>query len=348
MNFLQAPHRRYNPLSGEWVLVSPHRAKRPWSGKTEDVSLFSRQQYDPGCYLCPGNTRANGEKNPQYTSTFTFINDFPALLPDTPGHESDDHFFFRAKSERGICKVICFSPRHDLTMALMETDQIKAVIELWQKEYNELGAREYINYVQIFENRGSIMGCSNMHPHCQIWSNENIPGLPEREHVTQKEYVLQKKSIMLLDYAEAELAADQRIIYRNDSFVALVPWWAVWPYETMIVPLAHRPSLAALSDKEMRDLASSMRHISVKYDNLFRTSFPYSMGFHQAPTNNQDNSHWQLHVHYFPPLLRSATVQKYMVGYELMANPQRDISAEQSAATLRALSAIHFTRTSQV
>lgn len=342
MDLSKTPHRRYNPLSDEWVLVSPHRTKRPWQGKTERTASFQTQKHLESCYLCPGNTRSGGEENPDYKGTFAFTNDFSALLPDGEDFSSSEGPFFMGKSEKGICRVICFSERHDLTLALMRPEQIVAVIDLWIKEYTDLASRDFISYVQIFENRGSIMGCSNMHPHGQIWSNSSIPDIPLKEDLSQRKYFEQNKSIMLGDYIKKELLKKERIVFENESFTAVVPWWAVWPYETLIVPKNHHPSIAALSEKEKKHLAQTLNIICIKYDNLFSTSFPYSMGIHQSPTDGNDYSHWQFHIHFYPPLLRSASVQKFMVGYEMLASPQRDITAESSAETLRKLPEKHF------
>lgn len=338
-------HRRYNILTGEWVQVSPHRAKRPWQGQMEKVDEEKRPEYDPECYLCPGNVRAGGEINPDYKQVFSFTNDFTALQPDVPeAMENDD--FFRFKSERGICRVICFSPRHDLTIPEMEVDAIAKVVELWIDECNELGRLGYINNIQLFENKGSVMGCSNPHPHGQIWAQESIPVELVKKQERQKEYHWKRQSTLLSDYLIKEVEKQERILFRNKHFTILVPFWAVWPFETMIIP--HRPMqrITEMSEEEMTELAEAYKWITVKYDNLFEVSFPYSAGIHQAPFNGLDYPEWHWHMLFYPPLLRSATVKKFMVGYEMLANPQRDFTAEQAAERLREVSNNHYKKSS--
>jgi UDPglucose--hexose-1-phosphate uridylyltransferase len=335
------PHRRFNPLTGEWVLVSPHRTKRPWQGQVEESGADTMPAYDPTCYLCPGNERAGGATTPSYRHTFVFDNDFAALLPDTPVAQSDDGLF-RTHTERGICRVICFSPRHDLTLALMDTAAIGRVVDVWVDQYEELGARDHINYVQIFENRGAMMGCSNPHPHGQIWSNHTVPQLPATETHYQEAYRSDTGRCLLCDYVARETERAERIVFSNDAFVALVPFWAVWPFETMILPRRHVRSLPEFQRAERTALADMLRRMGIRFDNLFRTSFPYSMGIHQKPTDGASHDAWHLHLHYFPPLLRSATVRKFMVGYEMLGNPQRDITAEQAATRLRECSETHY------
>ena len=339
----ESPHSRYNPLTGEWILVSPHRTKRPWQGQKEESGENKIPEYDPDCYLCPGNSRAGGTVNPNYTGTFVFTNDFSALLPDTEPGRRDESELLIAESERGICRVICFSPRHDLTIPLMDRKSLKAVIDTWVSEYKKLGAEDFINYVQIFENRGGMMGCSNPHPHCQIWSNESIPVIPGLEDRHQREYLTSKGSCMLCDYVILESHYGERVVLENESFCVIVPFWAVWPYEVMIIPKEHHLNMAELSETEKSDLADVMKRLGIRYDNLFKTSFPYSMGIHQCPTDGENREWWHFHIHYYPPLLRSATVKKFMVGYEMMAMPQRDITAESAAETLRDLSENHYT-----
>lgn len=338
------PHRRLNLLTGEWVLVSPHRNKRPWTGQEETPDTTTPPQYDPDCYLCPGNTRAEGTTNPPYTDTFVFTNDFAALLPEnSPTFDfSSDDDLLRAEPEKGLCKVICYSPRHDQTMARMDRLQIEQVIATWQKEYHLIGSLEEINHVQIFENRGLVMGCSNPHPHGQIWANSTIPTIPANEARQQQNYLHKNGSCLLCNYLTRELQEDRRILFSNPSFVALVPFWAVWPFETMILPRRHASSIVSLTPAETKDLARIMSQLTICYDNLFKTSFPYSMGIHQQPTIGGNQDFWHYHIHYLPPLLRSQTVKKHMVGYELLATPQRDLTAEMAADRLRSLPTIHY------
>jgi len=343
-NMNDDPHRRFNPLTREWILVSPHRTKRPWQGQVEKPPPDERPAYDPNCYLCPGNTRAGGARNPQYTSTFVFTNDFAALLPDVPPGEVNESELLIARSERGTCRVICFSPRHDLTLPEMEEADIRKVVDVWVEEYLSLGANPWINYVQIFENKGAMMGCSNPHPHGQIWANETMPVEPSKEQVSLDAYREERGGCLLCDYVALEEKLGERIVCTNEHFVALVPFWANWPFETLLIARRHVPSLAELSDEERDGLANIIRRLTTRYDNLFEVSFPYSMGFHQQPTDGQDHPEWHLHAHYYPPLLRSATVRKFMVGYEMLANPQRDLTPEAAADRLRGLSEIHYKR----
>ncbi len=342
---LESPHNRLNPLTGEWVKVSPHRTKRPWQGQVEDVQKPSGINYDPSCYLCPTNTRSNNEKNPNYKNTYVFKNDFSALLEDSSSEEASfgPNNLLQMKGEKGICRVVCFSPNHDLTIARMETSNILEIIQTWREQYNELGKYPFINYVQIFENKGAMMGCSNPHPHGQIWAEEIIPNLPQLELKNQSEYFKKNNSFMLLDYAKYEEEADQRVVFKNDDFIVVVPHWATWPYETMILPL-NKPftNLNDLSPENDKNLAQAINILAIKYDNLFKTNFPYSMGLHQEPTNSEQYVGNVMHFHFFPPLLRSATVKKFMVGYELLAMAQRDITAETAAKQLRELSSTHY------
>lgn len=342
MKLQEYPHRRLNRLTGEWVLVSPHRMKRPWQGKVEKLADKEKVSYDSGCYLCPGNKRANNEMNPDYNETYVFDNDFSALLPNTPETEYNENDLLMAISEKGICRVVCFSPDHSLSLAEMELPAIENVVKTWVKEYTELGSREYINYVQIFENKGDIMGCSNPHPHGQIWAQESIPAEPMKELLHQRAYFEDNGRTMLSDYLANELSQKERIVLENNSFVVVVPFWAVWPFETMIISKRKVGSIAGFSDAELKDLADIIKRLTIKYDNLFEVSFPYSSGMHQAPTDGKEYPCWHWHFHFYPPLLRSATVKKFMVGYEMLANPQRDITPEASAARLRELSEIHY------
>ena len=337
-----APHRRRNLLTGDWVLVSPQRTARPWQGRVEDTPPGIRPAHDPGCYLCPGNARAGGAANPAYTGVHVFDNDFPALLPDTPAAELDDGGLLRARGESGVCRVVCFSPRHDLTLAEMDPAGVRAVVDAWTREYAELGARPGIAHVQIFENKGELMGCSNPHPHGQIWAQASVPDVPAREATTQRAHFHATGRSLLADYLALELERGERVVLENDAFVVVVPFWALWPFETLVIPRAHRRSLPDLADAERDGLADVVRRLAIRYDNLFRTSFPYSAGIHQAPTDGADHPEWHLHMHFHPPLLRSATVKKFMVGYEMFGEPQRDITPEAAAARLRELPDTHF------
>ena len=329
------PHRRFNPLTREWVLVSPHRTKRPWQGQVEEVARDEQPTYDPTCYLCPGNARAGGRTNPPYTGTFVFDNDFAALLPDAPPGSWEEAGLLRAESERGVCRVVCFSPRHDLTLARMGTPDIRAVVDVWAEQYRELGALPFVNHVQIFENRGAMMGASNPHPHGQIWAGESVPVEPAKELAAQAEYFEAKGASLLGDYLSLETERRERVVCENEHFAALVPFWAVWPFETLVVGRRRVASLDQLDAAERDALADLLRRLTATYDALFRAPFPYSMGFHQSPTDGREHAGCQLHAHFYPPLLRSATVRKFMVGFELLGMPQRDVTPEQAARMLR-------------
>ncbi len=336
------PHRRYNPLTGQWILVSPHRTQRPWQGQEEDDAGEQRPSHDPGCYLCPGNQRAGGEANPDYTSTYVFTNDYPALLPDSPQEDLQEGPLFRRQSVRGTCRVLCFSPRHDLTLPRMSPEEIRCVIDVWSEQVTELG--QTYRWVQVFENKGSVMGCSNPHPHGQIWAGDRLPDEPAREELCQLQYCREHESVLLVDYVARELALQQRVVLEEEHWVVVVPYWAVWPFETLLLPRRHVLRLPDLTGQERDNLAVTLKRFLTKYDNLFRTSFPYSMGWHGAPTDDGDYDHWQLHGHFYPPLLRSATVKKFMVGYEMLGEPQRDLTAEQAAARLRELPEPHYSQ----
>jgi UDPglucose--hexose-1-phosphate uridylyltransferase len=336
LDLTQQPHRRYNPLTREWVLVSPHRTKRPWQGQMERVPPENQPPYDPDCYLCPGNSRAGGHTNPGYTSTFVFDNDFAALMPGTSAESKRDGLLI-AEGEPGLCRVICFDPRHDLTLAKMEVASVRRVVDTWAEQFTELGSRPEIGYVQIFENRGAMMGCSNPHPHCQLWAGTSVPNEPAKELGSLRNYRALHSRCLLCDYLAQETAARERIVCENGDFVVMVPFWAVWPFETMLLSRRHVAGLDELKDGERNSLAEILHRITGIYDRLFDVSFPYSMGFHQRPTDGGSYPEVHLHAHFDPPLLRSATVRKFLVGYELLAMPQRDITPESAASRLREL-----------
>lgn len=342
MIFKNSSHRRKNILTGEWVLVSPHRTKRPWQGMQEQAKELKTLKYDPNCYLCPGNTRANNEINPDYKNTYSFINDFSAILDVKIENFKDN--LLEAHTESGICKVLCYSPNHSLTMPQMDESEIVSIIKLWQKEYKDLGSKENINNIQIFENKGESMGCSNPHPHGQIWAQKSIPTEILKKQNNFKKFYENNNQSMLLAYIKKELELKERIIFENESFVALVPFWAVWPYESMIITKNHRKSILELKEREVADYANILKILTTKYDNLFQTSFPYSTGIHQAPTNNEQNKEWHMHMSFYPPLLRSSNIKKFMVGYEMFGEPQRDITPEQAAESLRNCSKTHFSK----
>ena len=374
-SFDEHPHRRYNPLTDAWVLVSPHRNNRPWQGQVEKSATDTRPQYDPSCYLCPTNKRSNGAINPDYPNIFAFDNDFSAVLPDnvtqnaenTEGLETQNaeletqnapntegvektqnleleiqNTLFKVAHERGLCRVVCFSPRHDLTIPEMTTKQIRKVVDLWCSEYTTLGKLDFVNYVQIFENKGAIMGCSNPHPHGQIWAQQSIPDEPLKKQKAQARYFDENGRTLLSDYLDQEIQRKERILFENDHFIALVPFWATWPFEAMIVPRRPMARITDMHDAEKTAFADAYRQLTTLYDNLFETSFPYSAGIHQAPTDGNEHPYWHWHKTFYPPLLRSATVKKFMVGYEMLANPQRDITPEQAAKRLRELPKTHY------
>ncbi|MEW6752767.1 MAG: UDP-glucose--hexose-1-phosphate uridylyltransferase [Candidatus Latescibacterota bacterium] len=335
------PHRRYNPLVGRWVLVSPHRTRRPWQGRQEAASPEVRPVHDPTCYLCPGNPRAGGQRNPPYRSPYVFTNDFAALLPDTPGGQARPHPLLESRGVGGTCRVVCFSPRHDLTLARMSRAEIRAVVEVWIEQTVELSA-DY-EWVQVFENKGETMGCSNPHPHGQIWATTLLPEEPAREEEQQRAYRAAHGVPLLVDYALLEARLGVRLVVEGEHWLAVVPHWALWPFETLVLPRRPLPRLADLTAAEREGLADLLKRLLVRYDNLFETSFPYSMGWHGAPGRGGGGDHWQVHAHFYPPLLRSSTVRKFMVGYEMLAEPQRDVTPEQAAWRLRGLSETHYT-----
>jgi UDPglucose--hexose-1-phosphate uridylyltransferase len=333
------PHRRFNALTNEWVLVSPHRAMRPWQGEVGLRQTATAPEYDPECYLCPGNVRAGGARNPAYSSTFVFDNDFAALKPDVaPGRlDVDGKGLIVAEAEPGACRVMCFSPRHDLTLGAMRVDDIELVIRAWVDEFRQLGARENIRHVQIFENRGAMMGASNPHPHCQIWATASIPEAPGKELASQQAYLKLRSRCLLCDYLLLEERQKIRVVYQNEGFTALVPFWAVWPFETLVCSGRHFGSMLELSAAEISSLAELLHRIAATYDKVFDVPFPYSMGFHQSPTDDLAHPEWHFHAHFYPPLLRSATVRKFMVGFEMLGTPQRDITPEIAAEQLKSL-----------
>jgi UDPglucose--hexose-1-phosphate uridylyltransferase len=329
---LEHPHRRLNALSGEWVAVSPQRTLRPWQGRAEPPAVVSRLEYDPQCYLCPGNPRAGGTRNPAYVSTFAFTNDFPAFLPDAPLVHTEEPLL-QAQAHAGTCRVLCYSPRHDLPLAQLPLPQIESVVELWAGQAAELGSRW--RWVQVFENRGELMGCSNPHPHGQVWCTDALPNEPAKEFARQRDWLAQHGSPLLHDYARLEQSRAERVVLRTGHWIGVVPWWAVWPFETLLLPLAPVRSLADLDRGQRTDLATLLQRLLGAYDRLFDAPFPYSMGWHGAPGGSGEEDGWVLHAHIYPPLLRSATVRKFFVGYEMLAEPQRDLTAELAASRLR-------------
>ena len=343
-----SPHRRLNLLTDQWVLVSPHRTQRPWLGQVEKTQPEALPAYDPNCYLCPGNSRAEGRKNPNYLGPFVFENDFPALLPPTEDRYAshDNHnlaSLMVAEPEFGICRVVCFSPRHDLSLPELSQTEIEEVVRTWSSQTSELLSEDFIQYVQVFENKGAVMGCSNPHPHSQIWAVSHVPDEPAREAEMQSRYWETQHHCLLCDYVEQERKkGEERLVVENDHFVALVPFWATWPFEILLVSRRHVAQLPDLSSGEVSSLADILRKVTRRYDNLFETSFPYSMGFHQAPKPAKAYPGWHLHAHFYPPLLRSATVRKFMVGFEMLAMPQRDLTPESAAQRLREMSEVHY------
>ena len=340
-NFEQ-PHLRTNLLTGEKILVSPHRSKRPWQGQVEDLQEEKRPEYDSTCYLCPGNKRAEGEINPNYTDHFVFVNDFSALLNESTNENFDLDNLLQAEPERGICKVITFSPRHDLTLPELDLEEIIKVVDLWQKEFVSLSTNEWIKYIQIFENKGAIMGCSNPHPHGQIWAQQSLPTEILKEDKQQENYFNKNGKSLLSDYWKREVKEDSRVIINNQHFLVVVPFWASWPYETLVISKRHIQNISQFTEEEKLDLAKTLKELTIRYDNIFKISFPYSAGMHQSPVNTENVEHWHWHMHFYPPLLRSATIKKFMVGYEMLANPQRDITPEYAAEVIRNQSTTHY------
>jgi len=342
MRDLTAPHVRWNPLRREWVLVSPQRNARPWQGQIERADEPAVPTHDPSCYLCPRSRRAGGAINPDYRSTFVFDNDFPALVPDTPAGEQRVGELLVARAERGVCRVVCFSPRHDLTLSRMDRHAIRGVVDTWIEEARAIAAEPGIAYVQIFENRGAAMGASNPHPHGQIWATATIPNEPAREQESLRAYRASYGTCLLCDYLATERAREERMVLENDVFTVVVPFWAVWPFETLLIARRHATAIEDLTPAERDALADVLKRLTTKYDNLFETPFPYSMGFHQRPCAGGDEEAWHLHAHFYPPLLRSADVRKFMVGFELLGTAQRDLTPEDAAARLKALSDEHY------
>jgi UDPglucose--hexose-1-phosphate uridylyltransferase len=347
LSYSDHPHRRFNPLRGEWVLVSPRRNDRPWQGQIEPATPEAIPPYDPGCYLCPGNIRAGGAITPPYASAFVFDNDYPALLPSTPlavdPPLDTDGGLLLAVPARGLCRVVCFSPRHDLTLARMDVPSIRAVVETWIVECASVAAQPWAQYALVFENRGAMMGASNPHPHGQIWATDHLPNEAVRERSSLERYSREQGTCLLCDYLEREMSHGDRIVCANEAFAVVVPFWATWPFETLLVSRRHVGTLAALGDGERDALGDILKRVTTRFDNLFETPFPYSMGFHQQPLRDASGPE-HLHGHFYPPLLRSASIRKFMVGFELLGSPQRDLTPEEAARRLREAGEIHYAK----
>lgn len=332
------PHRRFNPLTGASVLVSPHRARRPWQGQEDAPDFALRPSYDPGCYLCPGNKRAEGAVNPPYTGVFVFDNDFPALQAGTPPSEGNDPLL-RSEAARGACRVVCFSPDHGATLPELPAGVIAGVVECWKSETTALSTQ--YAYAQVFENKGAMMGCSNPHPHAQIWATSFLPSEIATEDARQRAHFESRGAALLAEIVERERALKVRVIFETDRFLAVVPYWASWPFETLLIAKGPVARLSDLDSAGVADLALALKGLTTRYDNLFQCSFPYTMGVHGAPPR-ADADHWRLHLHFYPPLLRSASVRKFMVGFELLAEAQRDLTPEAAAGRLRAAQLAHY------
>ncbi|XP_018332031.1 probable galactose-1-phosphate uridylyltransferase [Agrilus planipennis] len=344
-NINEHQHIRYNPLKGEWVLVSPHRTLRPWSGQVEPSTGNKIPPFDPTNPLCPGVKRSSGITTPNYTSTYVFTNDFPALLEEGPEPTPSDDPLFQIATAKGTCRVICFHPRSDVYIPTMTLEEVRSIIEEWIRQMKELGPK--FLWVQIFENRGAMMGCSNPHPHCQVWASNFLPNEPSIKDKHLREYYEKYKKPLLQDYAEKEQQKGERVVCENEEWLVVVPYWAIWPFETMVLPKRQIQRFTDTDESQRENLAKILQQLITKYDNVFKCSFPYSMGWHGAPTGpklNENQPHWTFHGIYYPPLLRSATIKKFMVGYELLAQSQRDLSPESAAAVLRRQSDVYYTK----
>lgn len=346
--FHSTPHKRLNILTGEWVLVSPQRGNRPWLGKTENSATTQRVAYEANCYLCPGNKRSVGVENPAYQGVYVFENDFPAVLPNAAHVTYDKESLLFMKTEKGICKVICFSPQHHLTIPELNLEDVENVVTAWLHEIELLRKNDFIQYIQVFENKGAIMGCSNPHPHGQIWATESVPDIIREKGKRQLQYFGENQVTLLSAYWQLELSERERIVAENDFFVALVPFWAIWPFEVMIIPKRAMAYITEMSKNEQQAFAAMYQEVTIRYDNLFETSFPYSAGIHQAPLDGRPHPEWHWHMLFYPPLLRSATVKKFMVGYEMLAGPQRDITPESAAERIQQQSPIHYLKKQRI